>query len=298
MPSTPGWRAGQELARRVRPEAVHDVVDALGHADGVHHLAEQRRRGRRLLGRLDDHGVAGRRLLGRLDDHGVAARQRGADLPGHQQQRQVPRTDHADDAQGRAQRVAQRGAAVGRGHLEALGRHVLDDVGEDLEVGRTARDVDVRRQRQRLAGVGDLGLKEVVEAAVDLVDHRVQHLDTLDRAHAAPVALQRTSCGLHRRVDLGRAGLVHRTDQAARGRVAVVEGLAGSDEGAVDEIEELVHGVGPGKRKERAPATGCGGRPGARERQVVVTASTGRGGVSAQAEGPDAGRRAGFVLLG
>ncbi len=68
---------GQELAGRVRPEAVHDVVDALRHAGLVHHLAEQ--------------GRGQRRLLGRLDDDGVAAGERRADLPGHQQERQVPR---------------------------------------------------------------------------------------------------------------------------------------------------------------------------------------------------------------
>jgi hypothetical protein len=33
--------AGQELAGGIRPEAVHHVVDALGDAHGVHHLAQQ-----------------------------------------------------------------------------------------------------------------------------------------------------------------------------------------------------------------------------------------------------------------
>jgi hypothetical protein len=73
---------GQELAGRVRSEAMDDVVDALGNANLVHHFAEQR-------------GGA-RRIFRRLDDHGVAAGQRRAYFPGHQQQRQIPRTDDAD----------------------------------------------------------------------------------------------------------------------------------------------------------------------------------------------------------
>jgi hypothetical protein len=75
---------GEELAGGAGPEPVHDVVDAGGDADGVHHLAEQ--------------GGRGGRLLRGLHDHGVAAGERRADLPRHQQQRQVPRTDHRDDA--------------------------------------------------------------------------------------------------------------------------------------------------------------------------------------------------------
>ncbi len=39
-----------------------------------------------------------RRLLGRLDDHGVAAGDRRGELPGHHHQRVVPRRDGADDA--------------------------------------------------------------------------------------------------------------------------------------------------------------------------------------------------------
>ena len=54
-------------------------------------------------------------------------------LPGHQQQRQVPRANDGDHAARRA-------------HLKRFGGHVFDGVGEDFEVGRTTRDVDVRGQ--------------------------------------------------------------------------------------------------------------------------------------------------------
>ena len=61
---------GQELAGGVRPETVHDVVDALGNADLVHDFAEQ------------SGGERG--FLGGFDHHCVAAGERRADLPGHQ----------------------------------------------------------------------------------------------------------------------------------------------------------------------------------------------------------------------
>ena len=45
------------------------------------------------------------------------------------------------------------------------------------------------------------------------------------------------------RVDLGLTGLVHQTHDLVGGRVAVFEGLGGGDEIAVDEVQELFHGV-------------------------------------------------------
>jgi len=101
----------------------------------------------------------------------------------------------------------------------------------------------VRGQRTRLAGVGQFGGQEVVEAAVDLVGHRVQQLGALDHAHLAPLALERGTARGHGGVDLGLAGLVHLADHFIGGRVAVVEGLGGGDKFAVDEVQELFHGA-------------------------------------------------------
>ena len=141
---------GQELAGRIRPEAVHDIVDALRHAGLVHHLAEQR--------------GGQRRLLRRLDHHRVAAGERRADLPGHQQQRQVPRRDHRDHALRPAQAVVERALAVRRRQDEGLGRDVLHRVGEHLEIGGAARNVEVAGEARRLAGVEAFGGEEIVEA--------------------------------------------------------------------------------------------------------------------------------------
>jgi hypothetical protein len=85
---------------------------------------------------------------------------------------------------------------------------VLDGVGEDLEVGRAARDVDVRGQVRRLAGVGDLGLQEVVEAVVDLGDQAVEHGAALDHRQLAPGAVQRRLGGGHGGVHFGLAGFI------------------------------------------------------------------------------------------
>ncbi|MNQ83227.1 hypothetical protein D3C85_983020 [compost metagenome] len=220
---------GEEGAGRVAAEAVHHVVHAGRHAGGVHHLAEQ--------------GGGGGGFLGRLDHHGVAAGQRRADLPGHQQQRQVPRADHADHALGAAHAVVERAGAVRGGHLEGFGGHVLDQVGEHREVGRAARDVDVAGQRLRLAGVQALGLEELVEARGDAGGDAMEDLGALGDGHLAPRALQRGARGLDRGVDLGFAGLVDLGDHLAVGRVDVVEQLAagGTDVFAVDEVFDLFH---------------------------------------------------------
>ncbi len=99
---------GEELAGRVGPEAMNDVVDAFRDAGRIHHLAEQ--------------GRGERRLLGRLDDDRVAAGERRTDLPGHQKKREVPRRDHRDHALGFSKAVVDGALAVGRGHDEGLGR--------------------------------------------------------------------------------------------------------------------------------------------------------------------------------
>ena len=124
--STPGCRVRNSPAES-GPKPCTRLNTPVRHAGGGHHLGEQRRRGRGLL--------AG------LDHHGVAAGQRRSDLPGQQQQRQVPRHDDRDHADRLADRVVQRPAA-GRGDRgERLGRRGRHDLGERPEVRRAARDV-------------------------------------------------------------------------------------------------------------------------------------------------------------
>ena len=208
----------------MRAEAVDDVIDALRHADLVHHLAEQRR--------------GQRRFLRRLDDDRVAAGERRADLPRHQQQRQVPRRNHRDHALGPAQAVIDGALAVRRVEDEGLGRDVLHRFGEHLEIGGAARNVDMRGEAVGLAGVEAFGGEEFVEAGVDLVGDRGEQIGALRHRHRAPGAVERRTRRAHRRVDLGLAAFRHAADQAVVERRAVFPALARGSlrERAVDEM--------------------------------------------------------------
>ena len=143
----------QRLAGGAGAEAVHQVEDPGRHADLLHHLGEQ--------------GCAGRSLLGGFDDHHVAAGERGRHLPGEQQERQVPGDDHRHHAHGLVQRIVERAAPVGRGHLVALRRARQRQVRVGAEVGRAARNIERARLPEGLAGIGDLGGDERAEAPLD-----------------------------------------------------------------------------------------------------------------------------------
>jgi len=145
----------QELAGRTGPEAVHHVVDAGRRAGRGDHLGQQ--------------GGGGRGLLARLDHDRVAARQRGRDLPGQQQQRQVPRDDHGDHAERAAVGVVERLPPVRQVGQERLLPGGGDHVGERPEVGHRAGDVQAAGLGLGLAGVGALGGHEVLEAGLDAV---------------------------------------------------------------------------------------------------------------------------------
>ncbi len=122
----------------------------------------------------------------------------------------------------------------------------------------------MRGQRQRLAGVGHLGLQEVVEAAVDLVGHRVEQFRPFDHTHVAPVALERGARGADRGIHLAFARLVHQAQHPVVDGGVVLEGLAGSDELAVDEVQVPVHGDVPRKGEEKTSSgLGPGPRPAA-----------------------------------
>jgi len=222
------WVRGDVLTGRLRAEAMHDVVDALGNADLVHHLPEER-------GRL-------RRFFGGFDYHRIAAGKCRTDLPGHEQEREIPRTNHPNHAHGAPHRVIERAAAVGRRRFEEFRRHVLDDVGEDLEVGRAARNVDVARQAHRFAGIGTFGREEFVETPIDAVGHGVEQLGALGHRQPAPRSFQCRARCPHRGVDLRLAGLMHHGDHLPVDGGVFLEGLSGGDEGAVDEIADFFHG--------------------------------------------------------
>jgi hypothetical protein len=101
------------------------------------------------------------------------------------------------------------------------------------------------RRGGRLAGVGDLGLQEVVEAVVDLGDDGVEHVAALDHRQLAPGALEGGLGGGDGGVDFRLAGFMHHADQGIVDRVALLVRLA-ADVGyvlAVDEIQDVFHVV-------------------------------------------------------
>lgn len=81
-------------------------------------------------------------------------------------------------------------------------------------------------EADRLAGVGHFRFEESVEALVDLVRHRIEHVAALGRRELAPRAVERRPRGAHGGIDVGRAGLRHAGDQRAVDRRALVEALA------------------------------------------------------------------------
>ena len=124
-----------------RPAAVHDVQHATRQADLGRQHAQHRRGGGCDLGRFGHHGVAGG--------------QRGRDLPGEQVERQVPRRYRGHHAQRCAQRVIEPGLAVVRFAGKLRGR-----MREEAQVGDRPGNLDVARQRQRLAGIARLRCRE------------------------------------------------------------------------------------------------------------------------------------------
>jgi hypothetical protein len=188
---------------------MHDVVDTRWHANSLHNLAEQSR-------------GAGR-FLRRLHDHGVAASQGRRNLPGHQQQREIPGTDHCNHTTWNADRVVERHPPVGRCHLEALSRHVLDDIREYAEICGAARYVQVRCEGARFTGVLHLRVDKIIGATIDLRGNRFQQGHALRQGHSLPGALQSRLRRLDRQVDLRCAPFRDESDQAAVNRRALLE---------------------------------------------------------------------------
>ena len=78
---------------------------------------------------------------------------------------------------------------------------MFQDIGESTKVRRSPRYVEVRRHRNRLAGVENLGLEEFVKAPLDFVGNPVEKLRAIVNAQGAPRSFERSfcrpDCGVH-----------------------------------------------------------------------------------------------------
>ena len=169
-----------------RPVAGHDVDHAVGDPCLLRQSREPQASQRRLLRRLHHDRATGGK--GR------------APLPGHHQDREVPRDHLPHDPHRLAARVAVV-VAVDRD------RRALDLVGPAGVVAEALdgqRDVDRPRVGQRLAVVEGLERRKIVDLGFDQVAEPVHEPAALTGVHPWPGALVEGGPGsLHRRVDVG-----------------------------------------------------------------------------------------------
>ena len=101
------------------------------------------------------------------------------------------------------------------------------------------RDVEPSREGHGLAGVGDLGRQEVLEAALDAIGDAAHQIGALGHAHPPPGPLKRPTGRGHRCVDLGGIRLVHHRHDAAVDRTHLRELPCARHELPVDEVPAL-----------------------------------------------------------
>jgi hypothetical protein len=132
---------------------------------------------------------------------------------------------------------------------------LIDRIGEHSKIRRAAGYVDVRGNGARLAGIMDFGIQKIVEAPVDLLSHRVQHVSTLRHRHPTPRPLKRRARRTHRGIDLPRAALRNSPHQATiYGRPLFELALrSGRHELIIDEMKKhrVAHGRQPYGAKHR-----------------------------------------------
>jgi hypothetical protein len=136
----------------------------------------------RLLDASGEQHDRGGRLLGGLEDDGVAGGQRGRQLPGGHQDREVPRDDLPDHAQ----RLVE---VVGDGVVVDLAQRALlraQRSGEVPEVVDGQRQIGVERLADRLAVVPRLRERKGFQVRLDAVGDLEQDPGPLPSGRLAP----------------------------------------------------------------------------------------------------------------
>ena len=212
-------------------EPRYDVDDTGGHAGLGDELGQPQRRQRRLLGGLENDGAAGG--------------ERGTELPGRHQQREVPRDDLADDPDGLAQRVGVevRARHVGHRDVDGLAVDLGGPAGHVVEQVGGERHVRAERDGIGLAVVERLELREFLRVLEDQVPDPPDDAAAVGWRHPAPRAvLERGTGRADRAVDvLGVALGDARQSLAGRG-VRGLERLARRRIGPLAVDEQLTGG--------------------------------------------------------
>jgi hypothetical protein len=206
-----------------------------GVAEALHHV-EDARRDAGLEGQLTQAVGGEGRQLGHLHHRGVAEGQAGRGLPGGGHEGHVPRGDQRADAHRLPQGVVQV-AGVG---IVGFAVHVLDQLGEVVEVVRGAGDQHALGLVGDLAAVGGFQVGDLGHVGGDQVAQLAHQAGALLDRGGGP-ARKGGLGGGHRGVDFSRAAAGHLGDHLAGGRVDGLEGLAAVDLLAVDDV--LDHAV-------------------------------------------------------
>ena len=116
--------------------------------------------------------------------------------------------------------------------------NALHGIGEHPEILGAARDVDVARQRSRLAGVQTLGGEKFVETVEDAVGDLGEHIGALGDGHLAPGAFERRFGGAAGGVDFRPPAFRDAANNGVVERRAVLPAFAGRplSERSVDEM--------------------------------------------------------------
>lgn len=198
----------------------------VGVGDDVEHAGRDQ-----ILDQLGDLQGRERRGRGRLEHDGVAGQQRGRDLEGHQDQREVPGHDGPDHAQRLAADLDAALVVV----LDGLGRQV--EGGEVAEERRRAEHL-AHRRLQRLALFLGQQARELRQRALDGVGHGQQRLAAFVDRGRGP-GRERGLGGGDRLVELGLRGARADGDGLFGGRVDHVHRRVAGHQLAADQKLEV-----------------------------------------------------------
>ncbi len=203
-------------------EAGDDIHHAVGDAGFLDELREVKGRERRVLGGLDDDGVA--------------RRQRGRDAPADEEQREIPRKNKAAHSVWQPHR-----AGLEARHRDRLATAGVDgEIGEITQRGRDVRDVAAARLRQRFAHVERFDLREDFAVFVHEIGEAMEENGAVIGGQRGPAALaKRFARRGDRAIHVVRVARRDGGDDLAVAGVAGLEGRAAGGVGPFAADEEL-----------------------------------------------------------